>query len=1011
MPPERNNTVRFSQLSALTQASLTDIIPIVDTSIPTLVNKKITITGLNQSLPLYTDMTNVKSISSNWNSVYSSFNANSSEYENTFSNIIANSAKWDSSYTTVQNNSSAWTGVTTYSTVKSLSDTWNTGYSLANSAYTSLSALSSNTWVLKAGDQLTGGLTTTKTNTATFALDELVTKRYVDATAVATQISGNFVPSLYYTKNDFQTGVPVISSVISQFNQATVGVAGSLWSGNISLAPNQFGTDVPAFLFSTANPSAGNRAGIYIDGGSAGQFSFSQGAVGHNWNGPNFATVYNLTRAGTSRLSIYDDVNLNNNLNILGNASTSNLVFDNWRSVLCKSVLALSGSVTTIGDRLALSGNRLAFESGNTQKFYIGPTAANGIIAWANNIGGFNTLDVYNSADWQFARSGSATHILRAGGSFETRAYGNGLTIDDGTGTRGAILFESAETVGLRNSTNSQNLRIYNTYTNATNYERLSLSATRIAYEYAGTGVSRDLTIQSTGNLILSAGGSLQFSQSLPTSFAGLQATAPGSPSSSYFKVLSSNNLTLFNINSAGRVAIRGRSSSVTEDQMNFPSRELELVGFTQPILFRHSGSNTGFIVDEFSHGLYSDSGGCYIGSSGSNTRVYVVGGGINLGFQNTGMMAINGIGKVRIGRGIIDSSTTTAVPAPSAHVQIITDSSYNSHVSDMLLLSAGPNVSISNYINCLSADRTIFSINSAGQYNTANIAANRVSINSGSGNILAIESTDGNIIGTNNSGGSYSFVSVNNYAANAGPSNPALNTARGQWNFPSVINAPTAFTLNNQMYLLNYTPTTDLIAVSSTRSTNGFYFYTTGTGSPRDASIYLDTSSYLNIQVGFGNGKQVNFTGDGVTPFSVNFPSNGIITTGNGIFNAYNTATNNVTINQTAGQYGTLLRVLSTNSTAMFSVSADGVSRFNNKVFIKPTGLIQFTNESTTTPAIKGTSTTVQARTGDDSQYTYLQGKLQTDQAASAGTFTPDKYIILYDSTGTAYKVPVQAL
>ena len=524
----------------------------------------------------------------------------------------------------------------------------------------------------------------------------------------------------------------------------------------------------------------------------------------------------------------------------------------------------------------------------------------------------------------------------------------------------------------------------------------MSLSATRIAYEFAGTGVSRDLTIQSTGNLILSAGGSLSFSQSLPTSFAGLQANAPASNTSSHFRVLSSNGRTLFNISSAGRVAIRGRSTSISDSSMESPTYDLECIGFTQPILFRHLGSNTGFIVDEYGHGLNSDVAGCWLGASGTGARLQLWGGGplngVGIGSGTTGFLNVYSNGKVAIGRGSIYASSLTS--PPSAHVTIVTDSTMNSYTSDILLLSAGPNVSISNYINCVSAGQTIFSVNSTGQFNTANIAANRISINYAGGfqttNFLACESPDGYVIGTNNAGGSYHFVSVNNYAANNG--NAALASARGQWNFPSVINAPTAFTLNNQIYLLNDTATTQLIGVSSNRATAGFYFYPTSTSFPAAASIYLDSQSFLNLNFQGGGGKSC-VIGDGTNiSLEARYPGNVSTMNGHWQFNAFNTATNNVTINQTAGQYGTLFRVLSTNSTAMFSVSADGVSRFNNKVFVKPTGLIQFNDISTTTPAIKGTSNTIQARTGDDSQYTYLQGKLQTDQAANVGTFTPNK-------------------
>jgi hypothetical protein len=39
------------------------------------------------------------------------------------------------------------------------------------------------------------------------------------------------------------------------------------------------------------------------------------------------------------------------------------------------------------------------------------------------------------------------------------------------------------------------------------------------------------------------------------------------------------------------------------------------------------------------------------------------------------------------------------------------------------------------------------------------------------------------------------------------------------------------------------------------------------------------------------------------------------------------------------------------------------------------------------------------------------VQAKLKTDTMAVTGTVTPDKYLILYDAAGTAYKVPCEAL
>lgn len=70
-----------------------------------------------------------------------------------------------------------------------------------------------------------------------------------------------------------------------------------------------------------------------------------------------------------------------------------------------------------------------------------------------------------------------------------------------GTSLDGVDVFiarDAANALALRNGTNSQSLAVYNTYTDASNYERLRLygtagSAYTIASEAAGTGTVRDL--------------------------------------------------------------------------------------------------------------------------------------------------------------------------------------------------------------------------------------------------------------------------------------------------------------------------------------------------------------------------------------------------------------------------------------------------------------------------------------------------------------------------------------
>ena len=69
--------------------------------------------------------------------------------------------------------------------------------------------------------------------------------------------------------------------------------------------------------------------------------------------------------------------------------------------------------------------------------------------------------------------------------------------------------------------------------------------------------------------------------------------------------------------------------------------------------------------------------------------------------------------------------------------------------------------------------------------------------------------------------------------------------------------------------------------------------------------------------------------------------------------------------------------------------------------------GGIQFGGTTSSFPAIKRSTTFLQARLADDSAFTNIQGKLTTETAYTAGAVVVTGYLTLYDSTGTAYRVP----
>jgi hypothetical protein len=97
------------------------------------------------------------------------------------------------------------------------------------------------------------------------------------------------------------------------------------------------------------------------------------------------------------------------------------------------------------------------------------------------------------------------------------------------------------------------------------------------------------------------------------------------------------------------------------------------------------------------------------------------------------------------------------------------------------------------------------------------------------------------------------------------------------------------------------------------------------------------------------------------------------------------------------------------TNRTILRS-EADGVLKLSNWLETDFSRL-QFGGTTSSFPALKRSTTSLQVRLADDSAFTNVQGKLTTETAYTAGAPTATGYLVLYDSNGTAYKVPAEAL
>lgn len=185
------------------------------------------------------EVDNLNFFAPDWDSVYSSVNSTSSFLFDASTIVQANSSDWQSTTNIVYSNSGKWEQAATDS-------------SDAITKY--------------GGEIISGTLTTWKTLTSQFALDtEFVSKRYVDALAIQATVSGNFVPSLYYSKAETYSQTQIDSkfdAVYFTFTSpitALRALSGDWQSSYLTLASNSARwSDTRALALSTRWESAYN---------------------------------------------------------------------------------------------------------------------------------------------------------------------------------------------------------------------------------------------------------------------------------------------------------------------------------------------------------------------------------------------------------------------------------------------------------------------------------------------------------------------------------------------------------------------------------------------------------------------------------------------------------------------------------------------------------------------------------------------------------------------------------
>lgn len=161
--------------------------------------------------------------------------------------------------------------------------------------------------VLKTGSSFIGPIFTTKTLTSLFVTDEFVTKRYVDSLFLETTVSGNFVPSLYYTKieiDDFLLNPNSVYNSVCSLSSNWNSVY-SNWSSTSSSFQN---------LNTVVNQGSGSWYSVYSYVNATSALEEDQ----------NETTTYVLNNSS----------NINQTRNVVGTLSSNwNSVYSDWNSI------------------------------------------------------------------------------------------------------------------------------------------------------------------------------------------------------------------------------------------------------------------------------------------------------------------------------------------------------------------------------------------------------------------------------------------------------------------------------------------------------------------------------------------------------------------------------------------------------------------------------------------------------------------------------------------------------
>jgi hypothetical protein len=181
-----------------------------------------------------------------------------------------------------------------------------------------------------------------------------------------------------------------------------------------------------------------------------------------------------------------------------------------------------------------------------------------------------------------------------------------------------------------------------------------------------------------------------------------------------------------------------------------------------------------------------------------------------------------------------------------------------------------------------------------------------------------------------------------------------------------------------------------DILAQRNAANAQTFRIYNTFTSATNFERLNIIAQSAGSVIIGTekgsagGTARALEFQTDGLTRLTISAGGSIVHGLSDGVFGWLSS---------------TILRPVSGNGTLVLSNSSQ--TDFNR---------LQFGGTDANFPALKRSSTVLQARLADDTDFCPLQGQIRIHQNAVSETITATHTLTLYDAAGTAYKVPCVA-